>query len=441
MPNIVWVFLDQCRADVLGCYGHPFIQTPNIDRLAASGVLFENAFCQNPVCVPSRVSMLSGLYCHQTGVYDNDGAMRPEQSFLLRGLNAAGYRTAGIGKVHLGLPPLEAGFLAHTDFAHEGLGHWNVPADYPKDWPWGRMSAPDFAKPIMYATDMCPREKTYCARGVSEAITQLEGLDRGTEPFMLRLSLNRPHTPVTSPKPYDTMYADRTTLPEYTETERGRQPSTLLDHMRHRWFDRISPEETLYIRSYYYGLVTHVDDEIGRLFDAVANSGRAEDTLVLLTVDHGCMLGEHGLYTKQPHYHAETARVPMILSWPGRLPVGERVPGLVEMVDLLPTLFDLCGIPIPDEVVGRSLLPVISGEAPGREDVYAEQKTPDNPLHWQGIRTERYSYWRYTHTGDRMLFDLENDPLERENLAAGDPPKDIVQDLEARMVARRNRGG
>jgi len=440
-PNVLWVFLDQCRADALGCYGHPFIQTPNLDRLAKSGVLFENAYCQNPVCVPSRVSMMSGLYCHQTGVYDNEGKMRPEQSFLLRGFNAAGYRTASIGKVHLGLSPLEAGFGSHTDFRHDGTDHWTVPDNYPETWPWGRMTAQDFAKPIMYATDMCPREKTYCARGVSEAMTQWEGLTRQPEPFLLRLSLNRPHTPVTCPKPYDTMYADRTVLPQYTEAERATQPGTLSHHRQHRQFDQITAEQTLYIRQYYYGLITHLDHELGRLFDAVEASGHADDTLVLLTVDHGCMLGEHGLYTKQPHDHAETARVPLILSWPGRLPASRRVSDFVEMVDLLPTLFELCDVPVPAEAVGRSLVPVMTGRATGREDVYAEQKTPADPLHWLGIRTKRYAYWRYTQTGDRMLFDLEKDPLERCNLAAESPPPGVLEDLESRIAARRQNTG
>jgi choline-sulfatase len=437
-PNVVWVFLDQCRADVLGCYGHPFVRTPNIDRLAASGVLFENAFCQNPVCVPSRASMLSGLYCHQTGVYDNDGRMRPEQSFLLRGFSAAGYTTASIGKVHLGIDPLEAGFHTHAGFEHDGTGHWNVPADYPEDWPWGKFTAPGFAQPVVYATDMCPRERTYCAMGVSAAVAGLEELGGREEPFLLRLSLNRPHTPVTSPKPYDTMYAEQTALPEYSEDERRGQPPVLAEHMRKRHFDRITPAETVHIRSYYYGLVTHLDFELGRLLEAVEGSRQAENTIVLLTVDHGCMLGEHGLYTKRPHYHTETARVPLIISWPGRLPAGMRVEGLVEMVDLLPTLFELCGIAVPQEAAGRSLLPLISGEGEGREDVYAEQYLPDDPLHWHGLRTERYSYWRYTNAGEAMLFDLAEGPAERSNLMAGDSPAEVVEEMEERMAARRS---
>jgi arylsulfatase A-like enzyme len=435
-PNVVWVFLDQCRADVLGCYGHPFVQTPNLDRLAVGGVLFENAFCQNPVCVPSRASMLSGTYSHQTGVYDNGGGMRPGDSRLLAGFRAAGYHTVSVGKVHLGITPEQAGFDEHRDIRHDGIPHFRVPDDYPEDWAWRRFDAPGFPQPVIYAADMCPRERSYCAVGVTEAIDLFHQCTAGDSPLLLRLSLDRPHTPVTSPEPYASMYADRTELPDYPERERREQIGTLQTLIHRRRWDRFTPDEIRKIRHHYYGLVTHVDAELGRLLAEIENSRAGGKTIVVLTVDHGCMLGEHGLYVKGAHYHTETARVPFLLSAPGRLPGGRRVSGLVEMVDLLPTLCDLCTLPTPAEAVGRSLLPLARGQAPGRSEVFAEQYEPDSPRHWQAARSERYVYTRYSNTGEETLFDVIEDPHEQRNLMLEDPPAQVVRNLNARIDAR-----
>ena len=432
-PNIVWIFLDQCRADLLGCYGHPFIQTPNIDRLAAAGVLFENAFCQNPVCVPSRTSILSGQYSHLTGVFDNSGSMRAEDSHLLHTFAKAGYHTANVGKTHVGLSPEKMGFQEHREIEHDGIPDFHVPDDYPTTWSWRTFDAPGYFQPVIYATDMCPRERTYCAVGVSEAIDIFQNHAFTDAPLFLRLSLDRPHTPVSSPKPYDTMYAGQTILPDFSAQERANQISTLGDYIRDRRWDQFTPAEILHSRSYYYGLLTHLDAEIGRLLDVLDASSQSENTLIVLAADHGCMLGEHGLYVKCPHYYTETARVPLIFSWPGKLPAGRRIGELVEMVDLLPTFCELCDLPVPAQAVGQSLVPVIHGQGSGREAIFAEQYTVDNPHRWVAVRTEQYAYTLYPNCGEELLFDLETDPLEQVNLMRNDPPGDVVHELQQRI--------
>lgn len=419
-PTIVWIFLDQCRADVLGCYGHPFIQTPNLDRLAMNGVLFENAFCQNPVCVPSRASILSGQYAHQTGVFDNTGQLRVEDELMLHTFAQAGYYIANVGKIHLGLSAEEMGFQEHREIVHDGIPHFHVPDDYPPTWPWRTFDSPDYPQPVIYATDLCPRERTYCAVGVAEAIDIFQNHAFADAPLFLRLSLDRPHTPVSSPKPYDTMYAAQTTLPDVSAKERAEQIPTLRNYIHDRRWDRFTDEEILHSRSYYYGLVTHLDTEIGRLLDRLDVSPQRENTLIVLAADHGCMLGEHGLYVKCPHYYTETARVPLIFAWPGQLPAGRRIEALVEMVDLLPTLCELCGLSTPEQVVGESLVPLMHGTGVGHAAVFAEQYAPTNPLRWVAIRTHHYSYTQYPNTGEEQLFDLAVDPLEQVNLLSGD---------------------
>ncbi len=437
-PNIIWIFLDQCRTDVLGCYGHPFIETPNIDRLAKRGVLFENAYSQNPVCVPARVSMLAGMYCHQTEVFQNSQKMKPEDSLLLRSFLDAGYKTANVGKVHLGISPQDAGFEEHRGINHDGTPHMHVPDDYPEDWDWKTFTADGFPKPVIYARDMCPRERTYSAVGVDEAVDIFDKHDYGEKPLMLRLSLDRPHTPVTSPAPYDEMYKNRTILPEYTDDDAAEQPQFMREYRHNREWDEFTDDEIRKVRHHYYGLVTHVDHELGRLLDAVERSPQADNTIVALTVDHGCLLGEHGLYVKGPHYYEETAHVPFLLSWPGRLPEGKRIPELVEMVDLLPTFCDLCDVPLPDRAVGQSLVPLMQGTGSGRENVFAEQKT--RIAEFVAIRTERYAYWHYLDHEDAMLFDMQEDPEQRRNLMLHDPDPELIADLERRITERTNHG-
>ena len=433
-PNIVWIFLDQCRADVLGCYGHPFIDTPNIDRLARSGVLFESAYSQNPVCVPARVSMLSGMYCRQTGVFNNSQKMKPEDSLLLRAFTEAGYKTSNVGKVHLGISPLEAGFQEHRQIQHDGTPHMRVPEDYPDDWPWKTFAADGFPKPVIFATDICPRDRTYCAVGVDEAIDIFTSHDHAAQPLLLRLSLDRPHTPVTSPKPYNTMYADRTAMPAYTEAEHAGQPEFLREYRHNREWDQFTDDEVLKVRSYYYGLVTHLDFELGRLLDAVEAAAEGDNTIIALTVDHGCLLGEHGLYVKGPHYYEETGHVPFLLSFPGRLPAGQIVDDLVEMVDLLPTLCALCDVPVPDRAAGQSLLPLVAGSGSGREEAFAEQKT--TVADFVAIRTRRHAYWRYLDHDEAMLFDLQEDPGQHRNLMQENIDPALVRDLEERLEKR-----
>lgn len=435
-PNVVWIYLDQCRADVLGCYGPPFVRTPNLDRLAREGVLFENAFCQNPVCVPSRVSALSGMYPHHTDVWHNHDRMRAEDSLLLGRFRESGYVTANVGKLHLGIPPRQAGFDVHRAILHDGIPHFRVPDDYPADCDWKTFSNPGYPEPIIYATDMCPRERTYSAVGVDHAIDILASHNSANGPLLLRLSLDRPHTPVTSPAPYSSMYAEHTALPVYTEREAREQAATVREYLLDRNWHHFTDEEVLKVRYHYFGLMTHLDCELGRLLAAVKDSPEAAETIVVLAADHGCMLGEHGLYVKGPHYYTETSRVPFLVAWPGRLLAGCRIGGLVEMVDLLPTLCELCGLPTPDRAVGRSLLPVIRGEEPGRRDVFAEQHYPKTDTHWEALRTEEYSYTRYSN-GQAMLFDLRQDPEERRNLMPRSAPTALLRELDRRLDQRR----
>jgi choline-sulfatase len=435
-PNIVWIFLDQCRADVLSCYGHPFIRTPNLDRLAAEGVLFTNAFCQNSVCVPSRASILSGRYSSQTGVYDNSGQMRAEDSHLLRAFLQAGYHTANVGKIHTGLSAEAMGFQEHREIEHDGIPHYHLPADYPAEWPWKTFASPNYPQPVLYATDLCPPERTYCGVGVSAAIDIWTRHNYQASPLFLRLSLDRPHTPVSSPKPYDTLYAGQTALPEYTAEEQNGQLPLLQEYIRDRLWDRFTPDEIRHIRSYYYGLMTHLDTEVGRLLDAIRRSPQAANTLVVLAADHGCMLGEHGLYVKSMHYHTETARVPLILSWPGQLPQDRRMDNLVEMVDFLPTLCELARLPIPAPAMGRSLLPLIDGRQSGREEILAEQFSPDSPHRWLAVRTRQALYTRYANSGEESLYDLTSDPDERVNLADSRGAASLLREMQNRLQKR-----
>jgi len=426
-PNIIRVLLDQCRADCFGCYGHPFIKTPHVDWLAARGVRFTQAFAQNPVCVPSRCSMLSGMYSHRVGVMDNEDAIKPDDALTTRVLHDKGYICSNIGKEHFGIPARDIGFDQSEDIlTGRGCVTNRLPDNYPANWPVLQFNVEGYPRPIIYATEPVPREETYTAVGVDQAIEQIKSLPR---PFFLRLSINRPHTPVSSPSPYDKMYREKTALPDFNEEELKMKPSPQRNQYYSRKWNELSSEELLRIRYYYYGLVSHIDYELGRLFSYLEESRQMRDTLIIFVADHGCMLGEHGLQVKGPHCYTQTNLVPLIISYPEKLPQGLFINELVELVDILPTICVLCGLDVPREAQGRSLLPVILGEKPGKATVFSEGLSSKHRGARQTVRTKRWRYTRYTLTGEDELYNLINDPEEKISLAKNPEYRRIIKKM------------
>ncbi len=514
LPNILWIMTDEHRVDTLGCYGSPWAHSPNIDRLARRGVLFENAFVQSPICVPSRAATLTGKYAHTCEVLNNGyrlnftswhrrqmgeaiekmgrdqydkrietlggrgiarlkerfGENLPPQAARSFGRNVAftqlanelgiigkgpqhkmfpeilaehGYQTATVGKLHHGAP--RSGFQENLQVRESDYAFlFGLRKDLdPKEF--GVVLHP--AVPAIFAgTFPGPPSETTSAKWTDAAIDYLN--NKAQEPFLFRLSLRSPHTPVLPPKPYDTMFDPKEMpipSPSIDELNDGSR------YARRRSFqDQFNEQQRRATWASYYGLAAFVDHQIGRLLDALAASPVADNTIVVLSSDHGALLGEHGLYQKGTFYH-ESARIPFIFSFPGRVTEGKKVGAVVESIDLAPTLFDLCGVPIPSDMEGKSLGPTMKGtESNPHDAVFSEIYTgAESSMQWLAgepagtirrmIRTDEWNMSVHypqdpVYGPDGSLFDLVEDPAETRNLYYDPKYRDVAIKLRQRII-------
>ena len=450
---------DQHRADCLGCMGHPDVRTPNLDRLAAEGVVFDNAFCQSPVCMASRASLLTGRYPATVRVRGM-GILPPQETTLPEWLRRQGYRTGAFGKVHLTpeqftrhqlgsnvpildwrrfatlshLPPMpddpfktNYGFEVHVgcDDMNQGNFHaWlrrEAPhlADRPRPQPFNENGPGDLwvsPYPSQY------HQTTYIARQAERFIRN----QTGDIPWMTFCSFIAPHHPLEAPEEVIARYDEAAVpLPEWKGGVDAAlippPPAAAIGEM-----DRYSEAVTRRIVLHYLASISLIDDGVGRLADALRDTGQLDNTLIVFVADHGEMLGNHGLLRKPSLHFDELLRVPLLMRGPGLAP--QRVAGLVELVDLYPTVLSLLGLEVNPGVQGldRSA-PLRAAEPFGREDVYADMfdmaplvcgVTHGPYAACQTLRTDRWKLTLFPNAGRRygMLFDLASDPAESHNL-------------------------
>lgn len=418
-PNLLIIYPDQWRADALGCAGDPVVQTPALDRLAREGLRFTHAFVANPVCTPSRGSFMTGRYPHSTGVTHNEAALPAAEVCFTESLAAAGYHTGYIGKWHLD-GAAQPGFVPPERrhgwqyWAAFNRGHRYYDGVYFRDTP-EELRAPGFESE--HQTDL--------------AIGFLaEAAERREQPFCLLLAWGPPHTPLEPPERYRGAY-DPARMPRPASV-----PPELVGRAGHE-------------RARYYGLIAALDDNVGRLLDALDRLDLANDTLVLFTSDHGDSLGEHGLFRKTIPYD-EATRVPCIMRWPGHIPAAATTAAFCHSVDIAPTLLALCGAEVPQQVQGHDLSSVVLTGGPGlRQEVYLEgQVGRGNPAWWAGqsavhrlaktwraIRTPRHLLATDLAGDVYLLFDLEADPLAMENLVGRPVARDLREELLDRLRA------
>ncbi|MCA8987154.1 MAG: sulfatase [Planctomycetaceae bacterium] len=423
-PNILMIAIDDL-ANALGCYGDQIAQTPNIDQLAERGVCFERAYCQLPLCNPSRASLMTGRRPDQIRVYDLDRHFRdelPEIQPLPEFLKTRGWATARVGKIY----------------------HYNVPAgigtnglDDPPSWqtvinPKGRdtleenlITNPTPARPISAAMSWLAAEGTdeeqtdgMIATEAIELMTELK------EPFFLGVGFFRPHTPYVAPKKYFDLYDfDDIQLPYAPADDRDDIPPAAFAHncpIPNYGLDENTCRQALHA---YYACVSFVDAQVGRLLKGLQAAGKDQNTIVVLWSDHGYHLGEHqGVWQKRCLFE-ESARAPLIIYHPQAAGNGTHCERIVEFIDIYPTVVDCCQLTsqLPD-LPGTSLLPLL--EDPQREwsrPAFTQILRPGDgkPIMGRSIRTER---WRYTewNNGDagRELYDHLRDPHEFQNLVA-----------------------
>jgi Arylsulfatase A and related enzymes len=406
--NLLIITNDQHRADCLGCYGNPVIRTPAVDRLAAHGVRFENYFVHAPQCVPSRVSMHTGRYPHTHRVPTNAYLLPESEQTIAKILNARGYRTACIGEMPFAPRSYTGGFqqvLANNqdyDKFLAGHGLKFPPAE-------GRFQA----APAPWTDDL--DETAFFANHAREFLRSTRDA-----PFFLHVNFRRPHHPFNPPAPYDTMYLGANFPPSHKrEGEMANKPSQQKAALENSvGFDlrTMTPAELDRVKAYYYGMITENDKYIGAILEELKTSGLEDRTLVIFNADHGEMLGDHGLLFKGSYMYDAVVRVPCIMRAPGKLPSGAVVNALVEEVDVLPTILDVLGAPIPSCVQGKSLVALANNpSSKHKQAVFSEFPT---------IRMARTKEWKLVHyvkARQGELYHLTEDPYELTNLF--DDPK------------------
>ena len=430
-PNILLIMSDEHDPAVAGCYGHPLVQTPNLDRLAAGGVLFENAYCNNPICVPSRMSFLTGKYASDVNVFDNGSPLAPDIPTFAHYLEASGYETTLCGRMHMIGPDRLHGFGRRL---LDDKSEWVRFGKGPVRTPEARRSSNS------HVTECGPGPPSWLeydstVTDLSQRFLNDKAANPTTQPWCLVSSFMYPHFPLYAPQQYLDLYPnDRIDLPvlgdELLETQHPaiRQ----LRYFFHN--DQPLPEElTRTALASYLALVTLTDEHVGRLLSVVDTSPLRENTVVIYISDHGEMAGQHGIWQKQCFYES-SVRVPLIVRGP-QLDEGARVSANVSLVDIMPTLMDLAQTPVPDGLRGRSLLPALRGHTLPEEVVVAE-------YHAQGMLSAGYmakkGNLKYNHYVGLppQLFDLASDPHEFVNLA-GHPGWAAAQsNLHNELLAR-----
>lgn len=456
-PNIIYIYCDELRTDALGSYGNEYaeIKTPNIDRIAKMGVKFENCFCNSPVCVPSRVCNLTGLYPEDIGVYHNEAALQKfhldrKYDTLPEVFTRNGYSTANFGKVHLP-QDLFRDNKGNTIFNYsnaKGSKMMHIKRSELKI-----MIAPQGFKTGRRMSIIGGRfsgDKHYPPEKVTN--NTLEWLKKETGPYFVRVSYLQPHTPVLTPPPYDTLYNGENfpKIIEYkgelSEFERSFAQVVNAAGMTNK--------EIYLAHVYYYGLVAWIDAQIGKIFEFLESSGQFENTIIVFSADHGVSLGENGCYAKQI-YAPQVHRVPLLIAGPNIKSKGEIREDICESLDLPKTLFNLAGIETPEQFKGRDLFSSNPPEAVYSTIGFGFSSSFTFPMRLHGnylngngwprracIRTNEFRLDKTVRMNgktiqkekeDLFLVNWKDDPKENNNLAKDPNWKDILEKLSTML--------
>lgn len=444
-PNVVVALADQWRGDALGIEGHPVVHTPHLDQLALQGTRFRRAYSSSPTCLPARASLYTGLAPRTHGrIGYQDEVPWPYPTTLARTFTRAGYQTQAIGKLHVYPERDRMGFEAVT--LHSALGIRRSATRRGADpervddyvtWVRARLGPAftghdhglDSNSTVARPWDK-PEHVHYTNFVVEEALDFLRRRDP-TAPFFLFLGFNAPHPPYDPPAWAFDLYRDAE-MPDppvgdwreaYDAFRVAGLHNAFVTDLDGRWLRRT--------RAGYYGHMTHIDLQLNRFLEALDQHGLREETVVVFLSDHGELMGDHGLFRKGLPYEGST-RVPFIATGPGIVPGAVR-DDLIEMRDVMPTLLDLAGVPVPDALDGRSFAPALRGHTyTGRDWLHGEHPFFGHAVHW--ITDERWKYvWR-SGDGHEQLFDLAADPQELRDLARQPEHAEHLASQRARLI-------
>jgi arylsulfatase len=452
--NVLNVISDQHQAACMGCEGHTQALTPNMDRLAASGVRFDRAYTQNPICTPSRVSIFSGQYVHNHGYYGLSGPTPERLPGFLGHFKANGYRTAAIGKLHMPDDPVN--WLAdQTDYLADSYMTERRDQD-PEDTPYfnylrdlgireneDSIGLPEFEGKQQHEArpSLLPFEHSVEGWCASEALAFIDGTRGGdsSQPFCMQVSLPRPHQCYTPDQRFWDMYPDDLALPDTIHQDPSGRPPHFRDSMKYlrnmKWLIEPKTFEDGSRRVWrgYLAAITQVDHALGLLMDGLRERGLTDDTIVIYHADHGAYSGTFGVPEKAPGICSDAVcRIPMIWYVPGVTTTGDVVSELVENVDIAPTINSLCGVPEMDTVDGHD----ISGLLDGRGVSVRDGAVTENP--WS--KSIRWDRWRLVHYQPELfqnedgessdvgeLYDMEADPWEARNLYTDPAHRKVVE--------------
>lgn len=431
-PNILWICTDQQRFDTIGALGNPHIHTPNLDRLVSEGVAFSHAYCQSPICTPSRASFLTGMYPGSVhGCMNGNDYWAGAAPLVTKQLAQAGYDCGLVGKLHLSgaqdrIEPRPDDGYRVFQWSHSPKDNWTEGHAYAD---WLRSQGQDLAELEKNPWRIPPalHQTRWCA---DQAIEFIEA--KGQQPWLMSVNMFDPHPQgpaFNAPQAYLDRY-DPASLPDPHF-----QAADLAAQARLAGIDFQTPPrrpedfDARTLRAAYYAMIELIDDNVGRMLAALERTGQREQTLIIFMSDHGEMLGDHGLLLKGCRFYEGLVRVPLILSWPGQFRAGLVSPALVELIDLAPTLLELAGVDPPDRMQGRSLSPILTGtrEPHHHRDVvrceYYRALNPNTPgrAEFNGsyatmLRDRRYKLVVYHGHDAGELFDLDHDPHEFQNL-------------------------
>ena len=423
--NVLFIVVDDLRP-LLGCYGHTEMHTPNIDALANRGTLFNRAYCQYPLCNPSRTSVLTGLRPETTGVIDNSANYReniPNAVILPQQFKDNGYYTRAIGRV------------LHIHQLQNDERAWSARSWGPPWTPIDKSTTPSWS-----AIDAADHELRdgQTAEKVAEVLTQIQN-----QPFFLAVGFYKPHLPFNAPKKYFELY-DSVTFNIHTD---AKTPENAPRIARTNWNEirayadlpndtaPVSQEKIEELTRAYAASVSYTDALVGRVLNQIDTLNLAENTVIVLVGDHGYHLGEHGTWGKNTLFEV-SARSPLIISVPGQTHTNTNNGALVELVDIYPTLCDTCQVPIPSELEGISLLPVIEQPTlPWKTAAFSELNKGN--FIGKSIRTAHYRYTEWRNNGQRgtELYDYDADPNETVNIAHFPENKELVEQLSEQLAA------
>ncbi len=427
-PNVLFLAADDMNT-ALGCYGHPMAKTPNIDRLAARGVRFDRAYCQFPLCGPSRASLLLGLRPDQTKVLDNNIDFRkfhPDIVTLPQFFKNSGWFSAREGKMfHMNVPN-EVGLPRFQD--EPSWNHSGSPQGLEQKTPGeGRKLNPPGVNFGMNWIAAATAEGQADDNAANHALTLME--QHKDKPFFLGVGFVRPHLPFVAPKSFYDMYPLDKIVPAKNPADDLDDIPKAAKAVRPTQWDnmKMDDERTREALRGYYASTSFMDSQVGKVLDGLERLGLADNTIVVFWGDHGWHLGEHTKWQKMSLME-NGARVPLIIADPRGGPArGKSTTSLVEFVDLYPTLAELCGLKAPDHVEGQSLVPLLKNPSrPWKKAAFTQLKYEN--ITGRSIRTPRYRYIRWEgEGGGEELYDHQKDPGEFTNLASKPEAKTVLE--------------